>query len=102
MPDAQRDTCVRYVMARLSHDDLVRQLGAMRVTVTVIDGVFGIGPGRQNPSSDQVAEDQFNALVAAVEKAGVSIEKLPDQALAMMGACVTVTSEMYRDQAAVH
>ncbi len=85
VPAAQQDVYIRYVMARLSHDELVRQLGAMKVPVTVIDSIFGIGPGRQNPSPDQVTEDQFNALVSALEKAGVSIEKLPDQALGMMG-----------------
>lgn len=102
VPAAQQDTYVRYVMARVSHDELARQLGAMNVPVAVIDRVFGIGPGQRNPAPDQVTEDQFNTLVAALEKAGVSIDKLPEPALGMMGAYVTVSGEMYRDQAAIH
>ena len=61
--------------------------------------LFEIGPGKRNPTPDQVSEAQFNTLVTELSKAGISVDKLPDGALGMMGAYITVSSEMYRDQA---
>ena len=99
VPAAQQDTYTRYIIARISHDELLRQFAGMKVPVAVLERVFEIGPGKRNPAPDQVTEAQFNTLVAELSKAGVSVEKLPDGALGMMGAYITVSSEMYRDQA---
>lgn len=98
---AQQDNYTRYVIARLSHDELARQFVTMKVPVAVLERVFEIGPGRRNPTPDQVTEAQFNTLVVELDKVGVAVDKLPERALGMMGAYVTVASEMYRDQALV-
>ena len=101
VPGAQQDTYTRYIIAKLSHDELVRQFAGMKVPVAVLERVFEIGPGKRNPMPDQVTEAQFNTLVTELSKAGVSVDKLPDGALGMMGVYITVSSEMYRDQAMI-
>ena len=101
VPAASQDTYTRYVIARLSYDELVRRFAAMKVPVAVLDRVFEIGPGKRNPTPDQVSEAQFNTLVEELQKVGISVDKLPEMALGMMGAYVTVSGEMYRDQAAI-
>jgi hypothetical protein len=102
VPADQQDTYTRYVIARVSHDELVRQLTGFKVPLSVVDRVFDIGPGRTNPAPDKVTEAMFTTLVDELGKAGVSLDKLPEPALGMMGAYVTVAGEMYRDQALVH
>ncbi|MFM5916083.1 MAG: hypothetical protein ACKOOL_00960 [Novosphingobium sp.] len=101
VPDSQQDLYARYVIARVSHDELVRRLSALKVPIPVLDRVFDIGPGRTNPEPDKVSEAMFNALVEELSKAGVDIDKLPDEGLGLMGAYVTVSGEMYRDQALI-
>lgn len=99
---ADQDTYTRYVIARVSHDELVRQLTGAKVPIELLDRVFDIGPGRKNPGPDQISEAMFTALLDEMTKAGVDVDKLPERALGLMGAYVTVSGEMYRDQAAVH
>lgn len=102
VPADQQDTYARFVIARVSHDELVRQLTTFKVPISIVDKVFDIGPGRANPTPDKVTEAMFTTLVDELGKAGVSLDKLPEPALGMMGAYVTVSGEMYRDQALVH
>ena len=102
VPADQQDAYARYVIARVSYDELVRQLTGFKVPLSIVDRVFDIGPGRANPTPDKVTESQFTTLVDELGKAGVSLDKLPDPALGMMGAYLTVSGEMYRDQALVH
>ena len=97
----QEDAYTTYIISRVSHDDLSRQLGAMKVPTVIIDRVFGLGLGLRNPTPDQITEDQFNALVKELASAGVKIDSLPEDAMTMMGAYVAVTGEMYRDMALV-
>jgi hypothetical protein len=97
----QEDAYTKFVIARISRDELVRQFGTMGVPITVLDRVFGLGPGLANPTPDQITEDQFNTLMAELTRAGVKVDTLPKPALSMMGSYVAVTSEMYRDMALV-
>jgi len=99
-PD-QVDTYTRYIISRLSHDELVRQFGVMAVPTTILDRVFGLGPGLANPTPDKITEDQFSSLEAELTKVGIKVEALPQHAATMMGSYVAVTGEMYRDMAAV-
>ena len=99
-PD-QEDAYTKYVIARVSHDDLAGQLAAMKVPTAMLDRVFLLGPGLANPTPDQITEDRFATLIDELDKAGVSIDKLPANAMNMMGAYVAVTGEMYRDMALV-
>lgn len=101
VPTEQQDDYTKYIIARLKHDEMARQLAAMKVPVAVLESVFDIGPGKRNPTPQQVTEAQFNIMVAELAKDGVSIDQLPDRALGMMGAYVTVTGDMYRAQAAI-
>ena len=97
----QEDAYLKYVIARVSHDDLRRHLGAIKVPTAVLDRVFGLGPGLRNPLPDQIAEDEFNTLVSELKAAGVELDSLPKNAITMMGAYVAITGEMYRAMAAV-
>jgi len=97
----QEDAYTKFAIARVSHDELASQLGAMGVPTAVLDRVFALGPGLANPTPDQVSEDQFNTLVSELTKAGVKVEALPKPALSMMGSYVAVTGEMYRDMVLV-
>ena len=97
----QEDAYTKYVISRVSHDELARQFGTMTIPTAVLDRVFGLGPGLANPTPDQITEDQFNVLVSDLTKAGVKIDTLPKVTMTMMGSYVAVTGEMYRDMAAV-
>lgn len=97
----QEDDYTKYIIARIGHDDLARQLGKMKVPTAIIDRVFGIGPGKRNPTPDQISEDQFNTLVTELAAAGIKVDSLPENALTMMGAYVAVSGEMYRDMALI-
>ena len=98
---AHTDAYTKYVISRISHDELARQLGAMNVPTAMLDRAFGLGPGLANPRPDQITDDQYNTLVPELNKAGVKFESLPQNAANMMGAYVAVTGEMYRGMAVV-
>ena len=99
-PD-QEDAYTKYVIARVSHDDLALQLTGLKVPTAVLDKAFGLGLGLANPASDQITEVQFAEAISELNKAGVDIDKLPANAMQMMGAYVAVTGEMYRAMALV-
>ena len=97
----QEDAYTKYIIARISHDDLSRQLATMKVPTAILDRVFDLGPGLHNPTPDEITEEKYNSVANELTNAGVNMEALPKDALTMMGSYVAVTGEMYRDMAAV-
>lgn len=93
---AQAEPYVRYVIARIMHDDMVRSLTAQGVSTAMIDRVFGLGAGKLNPSPDQLTDEQFAALDQELTKTGRDIKKMPKSMVGLIGAYVGVTGEMHR------
>lgn len=94
---AQADPYVRYVVARIMRDELVRVLTAQGVSTVMIDRVFGLGAGKPNPSSADLTDQQFAALDKELTKAGLDIKIMPQSVVGLIGAYIGVTGELYRN-----
>lgn len=93
---AQEEPYVRYVVARIMHDELVRSLAALGVSTAMIDRVFDLGVGKANPAPEKLTDQQFAALEQEMAKTGLDIKKMPESVIGLIGAYVGVTGEMHR------